>query len=84
MKRSVRQALYNDKDKPADVLIEQNEKTKAEHPFRVLKQKFGYVKVRYRELKKNTAQIVTLFALRNLWMARHKLLVMGQVRTQQA
>jgi IS5 family transposase len=32
------------------------------------------VKVRYRGLKKNTAQIVTLFALGNLWMARHKLL----------
>ena len=51
-----------------------------EHPFRVLKQQFGYVKVRYRGLKKNTAQIVTLFALSNLWMARHKLLAMGQVR----
>ena len=88
MKRSKRQAL--DRGKPVDVLIELHEKTKAsirakvEHPFRVLKQQFGYVKVRYRGLKKNTAQIVTLFALGNLWMARHKLLVMGQVRVQQA
>ena len=55
-------------------------RAKVEHPFRVLKQQFGYVKVRYRGLKKNTAQIVTLFALSNLWMARHKLLAMGQVR----
>lgn len=38
------------------------------------KRQFGYVKVRYRGLKKNTAQITTLFALSNLWMARHKLM----------
>ena len=74
-----------------DALIDQLERTKAsfrakvEHPFRVLKQQFGYVKVRYRGLKKNTAQIVTLFALSNLWMARHTLLqCMGQVRVQGA
>ncbi|GKT19919.1 hypothetical protein AVHY2522_24235 [Acidovorax sp. SUPP2522] len=36
-----------------------------------------YEKVRYRGLRKNTLQIVTLFALGNLWMARHKLLAMG-------
>ena len=44
----------------------------------------GYVKVRYRGLKKNTLQIVTLFALGNLWMARHKLLAMGKMRVQRA
>ena len=88
MKRSVRQAL--DKDKPVDALIEQHEKIKAsirakvEHPFRIIKQQFGYVKVRYRGLKKNTAQIVTLFALSNLWMVRHKLQALGQVRVQGA
>jgi len=59
-------------------------RAKVEHPFRVLKQQFGYVKVRYRGIKKNTLQIVTLFALGNLWMVRHKLLAMGQVRAQQA
>ncbi|MFO4987070.1 IS5/IS1182 family transposase, partial [Salmonella enterica subsp. enterica serovar 1,4,[5],12:i:-] len=45
-----------------------------EHPFRVVKCQFGYVKVRYRGLKKNTAQIVTLMGLANLWMARKKLM----------
>ncbi len=41
--------------------------------------------VRYRGLKKNTAQIVTLFALSNLWMARHTLrVILGQVRVQGA
>jgi len=52
-----------------------------EHPFRVIKQQFGFTKVRYRGLKKNTGQIVTLFALSNLWMARHRLLLTtGEVR----
>ena len=61
-------------------LAEQAEKLKAgirakvEHPFRVLKQQFGFTKVRYRGLAKNTAQIITLFALSNLWMARRKLM----------
>jgi IS5 family transposase len=45
-----------------------------EHPFRVIKRQFGFVKVRYRGLKKNTAQLVTLFALSNLWMVRGKLM----------
>jgi len=49
-------------------------RAKVEHPFRVLKQQFGYAKVRYRGLKKNTAQIITLFALSNLWMARRQLI----------
>jgi IS5 family transposase len=88
MRPGLRRAL--DKDKPLDALIDQFERTKArirakvEHPFRVLKQQFGYVKVRYRGLRKNTAQIVTLFALSNLWMVRHELLAMGQVRVQGA
>jgi IS5 family transposase len=49
-------------------------RAKVEHPFRVIKRQFGYTKVRYRGLAKNTAQIVTLFALSNLWMARRKLM----------
>jgi IS5 family transposase len=49
-------------------------RAKVEHPFRVIKRQFGFTKVRYRGLAKNTAQIVTLFALSNLWMARRQLL----------
>ncbi|CAB3775200.1 IS5 family transposase ISAau3 [Paraburkholderia humisilvae] len=45
-------------------------RAKVEHPLRVLKQQFRYTKTRYRGLMKNTAQITTLFALGNLWMAR--------------
>jgi IS5 family transposase len=52
-----------------------------EHPFRVVKRQFGFVKVRYRGLVKNTGQIVTLFALANRWLARKRLLPMpGVVR----
>jgi IS5 family transposase len=52
-----------------------------EHPFRVVKQQFRFIKVRYRGLKKNTGQIVTLFALANLWLARRRLLPStGEVR----
>ena len=70
-----------DKDNnPVDALINKLKKTKAsmqakvEHLFRVLKRQFGYAKVRCEGLKKNTAQIVTLFALSNLWMVRHQLM----------
>jgi len=55
-------------------------RAKVEHPFRVIKRQFGYVKVRFRGLAKNTAQLVTLFALSNLWMARKHLRVAGEVR----
>ena len=49
-------------------------RAKVEHPFRVIKRQFGLTKVRYRGLKKNAAQVQTLFALSNLWMARRKLM----------
>ena len=52
-------------------------RAKVEHPFRVLKCQFGYRKTRYKGLAKNTAQITTLFALVNLWMARGKLMGAG-------
>lgn len=65
-----------------DRLREKAEKLKAsirakvEHPFRVVKQQFGYAKVRYRGLAKNTARLTMLFALGNLWMVRARLLAM--------
>ena len=76
-----------DMTRHVDALIDQVEKIKAsirakvEHPFRVIKRQFGFVKVRYRGLAKNAAQIKTLFALSNLWMARKKLAALdGQLR----
>jgi len=38
-------------------------RAKVEHPLRLIKSQFGFVKVRYRGLTKNTAQLTTLFAL---------------------
>ena len=52
-------------------------RAKVEHPFRVIKRQFGLAKVRFRGLAKNTAHVVTLFALSNLWMARRQLMAMG-------
>jgi transposase, IS5 family len=65
-------------------ILDQIEKLKAsirakvEHPFRVIKRQFGHTKVRYRGLFKNTAQLKTLFALSNLWMARAKLMALDE------
>jgi IS5 family transposase len=49
-------------------------RAKVEHPFRVIKCQFGFTKVRYKGLAKNTAQLITLFALSNIWMARKVLM----------
>lgn len=60
-------------------------RAKVEHPFRVVKRQFGLVKVRFRGLAKNTAHVVTLFALSNLWMVRKQLMAMtGVVRLKTA
>lgn len=47
----------------------------------MIKRQFGYVKTHFRGLAKNMAQLMTLFALSNLWMARRHLLTnTGAVR----
>jgi len=80
MRPGKRKAL--DLSRPIDAIVDEIERLKAsvrakvEHPFRVIKRQFGFTKVRYRGLAKNTAQITTLFALSNLWMARRRLMAM--------
>jgi transposase, IS5 family len=49
-------------------------RAKVEHPFSIIKRQFGFVKIKYCGLAKNTANLRTLFALSNLWMARRRLL----------
>ena len=44
----------------------------------MIERQFGYTKVRYRGLKKNTAQLIRLFALSNIWMARWVLMQRAQ------
>ena len=81
MRPGKRRAL--DKSRASHRLVDEVERIKAsvrakvEHPFRVIKCQFGFVKVRYRGLAKNTAKLITLFALSNLWMARKQLMMQG-------
>ena len=68
------------KDTAMGAMLDKLEQTKArirakvEHPFRVIKQQFGYTKVKYRGLAKNTPNLMTLFALSNIWMVRMRLM----------
>jgi transposase, IS5 family len=48
-------------------------RAKVEHVFRVLKCQFGYRRARYRGIAKNGAQVFSLLALANLYLARRKL-----------
>ena len=48
-----------------------------EHAFRVVKQLWGFTKVRYRGLAKNLARAQTMFALANLYQLRRQLLPAG-------
>jgi len=49
-------------------------RARVEHPFRVIKPRFGHVKTRYRGLARNRARIFTLFALGTLFLVRRRLL----------
>lgn len=46
-----------------------------EHPFLVVKRLWGHTKVRYRGIKKNLAQMYTLFGLANVFRVRRQLMV---------
>ncbi len=52
-------------------------RAKVEHPFRILKRVFGFVKVRFRGLKKNHDHLCAAFALVNLYMHRKRLAPLG-------
>ena len=65
---------------PLGKILEAIEHTKArirakvEHPFHVLKNMFKHKKTRYRGLAKNAAQLLTLFGLANLMLAKRRLM----------
>jgi IS5 family transposase len=54
-------------------------RARGEHPFHVVKRLWGFMKVRYRGLVKNTARAFTLFGLANLYLVRRRLLPPGWV-----
>jgi IS5 family transposase len=50
-------------------------RARVEHVFNVVKRLWGFSKVRYRGLAKDTARLYTAFALANLYLLRRRLLV---------
>ena len=50
-------------------------RAKVEHLFGVVKHLWGYRKVRYRGLEKNAAQVFSLLALANIYLARRELAI---------
>ncbi|STD24575.1 putative transposase [Enterobacter asburiae] len=42
-------------------------RARVEHPFRIIKRQFGFVKARYKGLLKNDNQLAMLFTLANLF-----------------
>ncbi len=52
-------------------------RARVEHPFHVIKNLFRHRKTRYRGLMKAEAQLYSLFALANLFMARRTLLLLA-------
>ena len=57
-------------------------RAKVEHPFGIIKRKFGFTKVRYRGLAKNAHQLLVACALSNLVMARRALLKRSRLKPQ--
>ena len=47
-------------------------RSRVEHPFRVLKRQFGYIKIRYCGLAENRAHLFSLYALGNLYLVRRR------------
>ena len=77
MRPGTRKALPDTPDGRVQDLIETAKahiRSKVEHPFRVIKQQFGFQKTRLRGLAKNRCKINVLAALSNLYQARRQLL----------
>jgi IS5 family transposase len=53
---------------------EERAKNRTKSSFQVMKLKFGFVKLRYRGLKKNAHQLFVICGLVNLFLSRQKLL----------
>ena len=76
-KRSKVKAMAEGKIKELTQALEKAKaqvRARVEHPFHIIKNLFKHRKTRYRGLAKNTAQLQSLFALANLFIARRSLL----------
>jgi IS5 family transposase len=77
MRPGKRRALPDSADGKLQDLIEAAKahvRAKVEHPFRMIKQQFGFQKTRLRGLAKNSSKINVVAALTNLFLARRQLL----------
>jgi IS5 family transposase len=54
-------------------------RAKVEHPFHIIKNRFGQKKARYKGLAKNQSQLFSLFGLANLIIAKRQLLALQGV-----
>jgi transposase, IS5 family len=74
-KRSLVKALPSGEREEAEAMehIQAQLRSPVEHPFHIVKNLFHHRKARYRGLKKNIAQLYTLFALANLVIAKKAL-----------
>ena len=69
MRPSKRKALGRRSPKARLERFKAQMRAKVEHPFRYVKQLFGYGKVRYRGLAKNTNRLFVLSGFTNLLIA---------------
>ena len=79
MRPGKRRALPDTPDGRLENLVETAKahiRAKVEHPFRVIKQQFGFQKTRLRGMAKNRCKIQVLAALTNLFLARRQLIRM--------
>lgn len=77
MRRGKRRVLPDTPEGRLDDLLERataHIRAKVEHPFRVMKQQFGFKKTRQRGMLKNRFKVHVPAALSNLFMARRRLL----------
>ena len=77
MRPGKRRALPDTPEGMLDDLVEMAKahfRSKAEHPFRVIKQQFDFQKTRLRGIAKNRCKIFILAALTNLFLGRRRLL----------
>lgn len=76
-RRGTRSKPLSDHQKAINRLRSQA-RARGEHAFHVVKRLWGFSKVRYRGLAKNTARLFTAFALANLYLLRRRLLPPGE------
>mgnify|MGYP000157574402 FL=1 len=75
-KRATKHKKLTEEEKEKNRLLSKV-RSRVEHVFHVVKCVFGFTKVRYKGLAKNTGVVYVLFALCNLYMARGFLLSTG-------